>query len=241
MKALSQLNTKTCTSCSHVQVKSVLRRESRETQTVVPQIYVKKTVSPERNTACCSGKGFGAPEKIKKPIVEPEGPPPVPCTCESGKAYKNCCEGIHLGVKKASTPEAALRARFSGFMLGLEEFIIATTHEDYLSFHYDNKNPEDAKELYAKDVHAGCTMFDYKELSIIKAEAGASEDEGIVAFKYKSALKHKEGESENQEWKTTNEKGRFLRVNGTWEFCDYQRFEYNMDSLLKETPQPLKK
>jgi hypothetical protein len=33
-----------------------------------------------------------------------------------------------------------------------------------LSFHYENKTHEDARELYAKDVQSGSTLFDYKEL-----------------------------------------------------------------------------
>jgi hypothetical protein len=73
---------------SFVPLKSVCRRKTEEHHALLPQIEVLKTLSFERKVASCSGKGFGAPEKVKKPRAEPEGPPPVPCSCESGKAYK---------------------------------------------------------------------------------------------------------------------------------------------------------
>lgn len=32
-------------------------------------------------------------------------------------------------------------------------------------------------------------------------------------------------------WDRTNEKARFLRVNGVWQFADYQRYSYNANDL----------
>ncbi len=38
-------------------------------------------------------------------------------------------------------------------------------HAD-LAFHYDGKTPEEAKAQYEKDIHAGCTMFDYEDFKV---------------------------------------------------------------------------
>ena len=65
-----------------------------------------------------------------------------------------------------------------------------------LAFHYDGKSAEDAKAQYLLDIKTGCTMFDYQELSIKKSEPGVSEDEGLVAFSYRSCLKIAEGEKQ---------------------------------------------
>ena len=87
---------------------------------------------PSRIITCvASSKGFGSPEKALKPKQGREFVmPTLPCNCGSGKGYKNCCEPVHTGVKKASSPEATLRSRFSAYTLGLEEFIADSTHPD---------------------------------------------------------------------------------------------------------------
>ena len=91
--------------------------------------FVNSTPLSRNNTKVSASKGFGSPEKALKTKQEREFVmPPLPCNCGSGKAYKNCCELLHNGTKRASTPEAALRSRFSAFTLGLETFIADTTH-----------------------------------------------------------------------------------------------------------------
>jgi len=44
---------------------------------------------------------------------------------------QNCCEKVHKGTAQAKTAEAALRARFSAFVRGQQEYIKETTHRDY--------------------------------------------------------------------------------------------------------------
>lgn len=185
-----------------------------------------------------SSKGFGAPIKTKKQQQPLDELPPA-CKCESGKAYKNCCGPIHEGVKVAATAEASLRARFSAFREGKEEFIISTTHPEFLVFHYEGKSADEAKSSYAADVKSGCTLFDYDEFKVTKTEPGASDLESFVAYSYKSAKKEDSGvePTSERDWKTTNEKGRFLKVDDRWLFADYQRFEFSMNSLLQNNLQ----
>ncbi|WP_353351155.1 YchJ family metal-binding protein [Oceaniserpentilla sp. 4NH20-0058] len=43
------------------------------------------------------------------------------------KVYAQCCEPFHLG-EVATTPEQLMRSRFSGFALGLTDYIAQTWH-----------------------------------------------------------------------------------------------------------------
>ena len=54
-------------------------------------------------------KGFGkAPEAPFDRVPESAD---EPCICESGKAYKNCCQPFHAGKEWPSTPEQLMRSR----------------------------------------------------------------------------------------------------------------------------------
>lgn len=49
------------------------------------------------------------------------------CPCGSGAAYRACCEPLHQGTA-AATAEALMRSRYSAFVLGLREYLLATWH-----------------------------------------------------------------------------------------------------------------
>ena len=194
-------------------------------------------------SATPSTKGFGTgPLNDKKPQTLDELGSPA-CKCESGKAYKKCCGPIHEDKVLAATAEQQLRARFSAFREGKADFIISTTHPEFYAFHYEGKSVDEAKASYVSDCNIGCTQYDYDEFKIAKTEPGSSDLESFVAYSYKSAKKEEAGEASisERDWKTTNEKGRFLKVDGKWLFADYQRFEFSMGSLLQNaSSEPLK-
>ena len=54
-----------------------------------------------------------------------------PCPCESGQPYPQCCgiwlSGLAEGVF-APTPEALMRSRYSAYVLGLADYLLATWH-----------------------------------------------------------------------------------------------------------------
>jgi SEC-C motif-containing protein len=50
-----------------------------------------------------------------------------PCPCGSGRAYLDCCQPIHAHVN-APTPEALMRSRYSAYVLGLVDYLLATWH-----------------------------------------------------------------------------------------------------------------
>jgi len=48
------------------------------------------------------------------------------CPCGSNQPISQCCERFHTG-ESAPTPEALMRSRYSAFVLGLVDYLIATT------------------------------------------------------------------------------------------------------------------
>src|SRR5512139_1238531 len=53
-----------------------------------------------------------------------------PCPCGSGNAYERCCGRYHAGPAhlRAPSPEALMRSRYSAYVLGLTDYLLATWH-----------------------------------------------------------------------------------------------------------------
>ena len=52
------------------------------------------------------------------------------CPCGSGRDYALCCGRYHAQTEHAPTAEALMRARYTAYVLGLEEYLRATWHPD---------------------------------------------------------------------------------------------------------------
>lgn len=52
-----------------------------------------------------------------------------PCPCGSGRPYAACCGPCHSGTPAASA-EALMRSRYSAYVLGLSDYLLATWHPD---------------------------------------------------------------------------------------------------------------
>ena len=52
------------------------------------------------------------------------------CPCDSGAAYAACCGRWHAGARQLQAPDAAalMRSRYSAFVLGLRDYLLATWH-----------------------------------------------------------------------------------------------------------------
>jgi len=50
------------------------------------------------------------------------------CPCSSGQDYAECCQPVIEGEKKAPTPEALMRARYSAHASGQSNFLISSLH-----------------------------------------------------------------------------------------------------------------
>ena len=52
---------------------------------------------------------------------------PTACPCGSGRAYAACCGPYHAG-ETAPNAESLMRSRYSAYVLGLEDYLLATWH-----------------------------------------------------------------------------------------------------------------
>jgi len=58
--------------------------------------------------------------------------PRAACPCGSGATYEACCGRWHAGPLHLAAPtaEALMRSRYSAFVLGLVDYLLATWHPD---------------------------------------------------------------------------------------------------------------
>ncbi|AKJ30031.1 hypothetical protein AAW51_3340 [Caldimonas brevitalea] len=57
-------------------------------------------------------------------------PPDAPCPCGQPLAYARCCRRWHAGDTQLQAPDAEhlMRSRYSAFVLGLHDYLLATWH-----------------------------------------------------------------------------------------------------------------
>jgi SEC-C motif-containing protein len=53
--------------------------------------------------------------------------PHHPCPCGYGPDYAHCCQPLHQGAI-ATTAEALMRSRYSAYVLGCEDYLLASWH-----------------------------------------------------------------------------------------------------------------
>ncbi|WP_296444760.1 YchJ family protein [Rhodoferax sp. UBA5149] len=120
-----------------------------------------------------------------------------PCPCDSGRPYAACCGPWHAGLAEgvhASTPEALMRSRYSAYVLGLIDYLLATWH------------PSTAPGELA--------LPPLKWLGLELRHAQASGDAGVVEFVARCR--------ENGRAQRLHETSRFVRQSGRWYYIDGQ-------------------
>jgi SEC-C motif-containing protein len=55
---------------------------------------------------------------------------PQACPCNPSIAYAACCQPLHEGRFAAASAEALMRSRYSAYVLGLSDYLLATWHPD---------------------------------------------------------------------------------------------------------------
>jgi SEC-C motif-containing protein len=122
------------------------------------------------------------------------------CPCESGLPYADCCALWHNGRalgQHAPTPEALMRSRYSAYVLGLLDYLLATWH------------PSTAPgELELPPL---------KWLGLEVRHAQATGDAGVVEFvaRYR----------DNGRGGRLHELSRFVREDGRWRYIDGDMLE----------------
>lgn len=48
------------------------------------------------------------------------------CFCGHSASYQQCCQPLHLGLQHATSPEQLMRSRYSAYVVGAYEYVLAT-------------------------------------------------------------------------------------------------------------------
>lgn len=126
----------------------------------------------------------------------------TPCPCESGETYVQCCGPWHVGLDEghfAPSAEALMRSRYSAYVLGLIDYLLATWHGSTAP-----------GELELRPV---------KWLGLELRHAQESGDAGVVEF---VARLRDTGRGER-----IHEISRFVRENSRWYYIDGQIMDEN--------------
>jgi len=121
----------------------------------------------------------------------------MPCPCGSERPYPECCGRWHEGLADgvgAPTPEELMRSRYSAYVLGLLEYLLATWHP--------STSPGDLE------------LAPIKWLGLEVRHAQAQGDVGVVEF---VARLRDQGRGQR-----IHEVSRFVRENGLWYYIDGQ-------------------
>ena len=124
------------------------------------------------------------------------------CPCDSGQPYADCCQPWHVGMRQgvhAPTPEALMRSRYSAYVLGLIDYLLATWHP--------STSPG---ELELPPV---------KWLGLEVRNAAAAGDAGVVEF----VARCRDGGRAQR----MHETSRFIREQGRWYYIDGEMTEAN--------------
>ncbi len=118
-----------------------------------------------------------------------------PCPCGTSRAYADCCGALHAGGPAADA-EALMRSRYSAYVRGLEDYLLASWHPSV--------RPE-ALGL------AGLSKTKWLRLQV-RARRDIDPDHAEVDF----VAKFIEGGRHGQ----LTERSRFLREDGRWYYLD---------------------
>ena len=121
----------------------------------------------------------------------------LPCPCGSEQAYTACCQPWHAGLAEgihAPTPEALMRSRYSAYVVGLIDYLLATWHP--------STSPGDLE------------LSPVKWLGLEIRYAEASGDAGVVEFVARCRV--------NGRAQRVHETSRFVREAGRWYYIDGQ-------------------
>lgn len=122
------------------------------------------------------------------------------CPCGLEVDVAECCLPVIRGTREAATAEELMRSRYTAFVLGEVDWILASHHPDTVS------------EIDREEVEAWSAGSDWMGLRIRDTSAGGAEDdEGVVRFRARYRV---EGRVVDHV-----ERARFIRdADGAWKF-----------------------
>ncbi len=126
---------------------------------------------------------------------------PSACPCDSGLPYADCCEPYISGARKAPTPEALMRSRYSAYALQIMPYLASTLHPSQ-RHDYD----EDGAARWAKE-------SEWDGLEVLEVSADSEDpSRGMVEFR---ARYRRRGEK-----LVHHERAEFRKSGDSWYFFD---------------------
>lgn len=120
-----------------------------------------------------------------------------PCLCGRGPRYADCCGRYHAGALRLQAPDAEslMRSRYSAFVLGLHDYLLATWHPSHRPATLD-ADPPGLKWLGLE----------------VRSHVAQDTDHATVNFVARTRLA---GRAQRLE-----ETSRFVREDGRWYYLD---------------------
>ncbi|HEY8720655.1 YchJ family protein [Pengzhenrongella sp.] len=120
----------------------------------------------------------------------------LPCPCQSGQVYAECCEPFHRGAARAATAELLMRSRFSAYAVGDVGYVRRSWHA--------TTRPPDL--VLDDDVR-------WYRLEVLgSSRGGVFDTEGTVEFRAHYRANGARG--------SQHEVSRFVREGGEWLYLD---------------------
>lgn len=119
-----------------------------------------------------------------------------PCPCNASANYAACCQPLHEGAP-ADTAEALMRSRYSAYVLGLRDYLVATWH------------PATRPVPFELDETPGRRWLGLE----VRRHAQLGDDKAVVEF----VARYKPGGASAVR---LHEISRFERVDGRWLYVD---------------------
>ena len=137
------------------------------------------------------------------------------CPCGSGRSFAECCEPVINGTRESETAEELLRARYSAFVVGEIDFIVASTHSST------------RKEIDLAFVRDWSETSTWHGLEILETKP-VNDDKTLVSFECRFTQKGAD--------QTHREKSLFEREDGQWRFVTGD--ELKNPTVRYEAPKP---
>lgn len=121
----------------------------------------------------------------------------APCPCNPSAAYATCCQPLHDGHAPAASAEALMRSRYSAYVLGLRDYLLASWH------------PNTRLGMLALDDTPGLRWLGLK----VKRHVDGGDDTAVVEF----VARYKVGGAPAER---LHEVSRFVRIDGRWVYVE---------------------
>ena len=121
----------------------------------------------------------------------------APCPCNPSAAYATCCQPLHDGHAPAASAEALMRSRYSAYVLGLRDYLLASWH------------PDTRPGMLARDDTPGLRWLGLK----VKRHVDGGDDTAVVEF----VARYKVGGAPAER---LHEVSRFVRIDGRWVYVE---------------------